>query len=188
LEALSGRPVGEVTAATGQLPDADVLVGTEAVLHRVSRADGFTAVAFVDFDQELLAARIHAGEEALALLAHASRLVGGRDGRVLVQTRLPGHPVVQAALLADPAILSTPELEIRGALRLPPVTAVAVVSGPAASAYVDDLRELPVEILGPDRDQWLVKASDPAALADALAAVPRPSGRQLRVAVEPARL
>ena len=80
LEALAGRPVGEVTAATGRLPDADVLVGTEAVLHRLSPADGFGAVAFVDFDQELLAPRVRAGEEALALLAHASRLVGGRPG------------------------------------------------------------------------------------------------------------
>jgi primosomal protein N' (replication factor Y) len=44
-----------------------------------------------------------------------------------------------------------------------------------------------VEILGPDRDQWLVKGADATALADALAAVPRPPGR-LRVAVDPARL
>ena len=91
LEALAGRPVGEVTAATGRLPEADVLVGTEAVLHRLSPRDGIDAVAFVELDQELLAPRVSAGEESLALLAHASRLVGGRSGRVLVQTRLPDH-------------------------------------------------------------------------------------------------
>ena len=139
LEALTGRPTGEVTASTTQLPDTDVLVGTEAVLHRLSRADGFGAVAFVDFDQELLAARVKAGEESLALLAHASRLVGGRDGHVLVQTRLPDHPVVQAALLADPGLLNAAEMAVRTALRLPPVTAVALVSGPAASGYVEAL-------------------------------------------------
>ncbi|HEY3811270.1 MAG TPA: hypothetical protein VGL49_07535, partial [Acidimicrobiales bacterium] len=88
---------------------------------------------------------------------------------------------------ADPAILSDAELEVRGGLRLPPVTAVALVSGPGAPEYVEGLRTQPVEILGPDRDEWLVKAADATALADALAAVPRPPGR-LRVAVDPARL
>ena len=137
LEALAGRPVGEVTAASAAIPDADVLVGTEAVLRRLSPADGFGAVAFVDFDQELLAPRVRAGEEALALLAHASRLVGGRRGRVLVQTRIPDHPAIRAAVRADPGVLASDEWEVRRALRLPPVTAVAVVSGPGAPAYVD---------------------------------------------------
>jgi hypothetical protein len=66
------------------------------------------------------------------------------------------------------------------------VTAVAVVSGPAAPAYVEALRAVPLEVIGPDRDRWLVKARDATALADGLATVPRPAGR-LRVAVDPAR-
>jgi len=109
---------------------------------------------------------------------------------VLVQTRLPDHPVVRAALLADPEVVAAADLEVRRALALPPFTAVAVVSGAAAPAYVEGLQALPgrpVEVLGPDRDSWLVKAPDPSALADALAAVQRPAGR-LRVAVDPARL
>jgi primosomal protein N' (replication factor Y) len=186
LETLAGRPVGEMTAASTARPDTDVLVGTEAVLRRLTPADGFGAAAFVDFDQELLAARVRAGEEALALLAQASRLVGGRRGRVLVQTRLPDHPAIRAALLADPEVLSDGEWELRRALRLPPVTAVAVVSGPGAPAYVDALRAGPLEVLGPDRDRWLVKGPDSAALADGLAAAPRPAAR-LRVAVDLAR-
>jgi primosomal protein N' (replication factor Y) len=186
LEALSGRPTAEVTAASASAADVDMLVGTEAVLRRMSRADGFGAVAFLDFDQELLAARVRAGEEALALLALASRLVGGRRGRVLVQTRTPDHAAIRSALLADPDVLAATELELRRLLRLPPVTAVAVLSGPAASAYVTGLRDVPLDVIGPDRDRWLVKAADATALADGLAAVPRPPGR-LRVAVDPAR-
>ncbi len=192
LESLAGRPVGEVTAATGPLPDADILVGTEAVLHRVTPRDRIDAVAFVEFDQELLAPRVNAGEASLALLAHASRLVGGRSGRVLVQTRLPDHAVVRAALVADPGILIGAERQVRTALRLPPVTAMALVSGPAAEAYVDRLRAQPLvpggqlELLGPDRGEWMIKASDAATLADTLAGVPRPPGR-LRLAVSPAR-
>ena len=164
-----------------------MLVGTEAVLHRLAPADGVGAVAFLDFDQELLAARVRAGEEALALLAHAARLVGGRAGRVLVQTRLPDHPAVRAALLADPGIAGgrgarTP----RATLRLPPVTAIAIVSGPAAGAYVAGLAGPP---LGGPR-------SRPGSVAGQGAGHRRPGRRpgrrpppagRLRVAVDPVR-
>ena len=190
LQALAGRHVGEVTAGSVILPDADIVVGTEAVLRRSGPRDGIGAVAFVDFDQELLAPRVRAGEEALALLALASRLVGGRAGRVLVQTRIPDHPVITAALLADPAVASAAEEPPRRALRLPPYAGVAVLSGPAAAGYVARLEALPgrpVEVAGPSGDGWLARAASPAALADALAAAPRPPGR-LRVAVDPPRL
>jgi primosomal protein N' (replication factor Y) len=186
LEALAGRPVGEVTAATGRLPETDLFVGTEAVLHRLSPRDHIDAVALVELDQELLAPRVSAGEEALALLALASRLVGGRSGRVLAQTRLPDHPAVRAALLADPGLLTEAEHGVRAALRLPPVSAVALVSGPSAAAYVEGLRATELEVLGPDRGEWLIKAPDAVTLADTLAGVARPPGR-LRVAVSPAR-
>jgi primosomal protein N' (replication factor Y) len=186
LELLAGRPVGEVTAATRQLPDDDVLVGTEAVLHRLAPQSGVGLVAFLDFDQDLLAPRLRAGEEALALLAAASRLVSGRRGRVLAQTRVPGHPALLAAQRADPALLTDEEAPLRRALRMPPYAAVALVSGPAAGDYVEGLDGAAVEILGPHAGQWLVKAPDATTLADALAAVPRPPGR-LRVAVDPAR-
>lgn len=183
LEALAGRPVGEVTAETSRRPDAPVLVGTEAILYRLTQAD---AVAFLDFDQELLAARFRAGEEALALLSRAARLVGGRErhGRVLIQTRVPHHDVVQAALLADPGRLAAREAEIRRTLRLPPCTAVALVSGPAAPTFIAALDG--VEVAGPASGRWLVKAPDHQTLLDALASVPRPGGR-LRVEVDPLR-
>jgi primosomal protein N' (replication factor Y) len=185
LEALVGMPVGEVTAETGELPATPILVGTEAVLHRAPAADG---VAFLDFDQELLVARFRAAEEALALLARASRLVGGRGrgGRVLVQTRVPHHEVIMAALTADPGRLATSEAGMRVALGLPPARALALVSGPAAPLYVDGLKAQGADVLGPDDGRWLVRADDHPALSEVLASVPRPAGR-LRVEVDPLR-
>ena len=56
-------------------------MGTEAVLHRVRRA---SAVAFLDIDLHLLAPRVSATEETLALLVRASRLVGHPRRRWLV--------------------------------------------------------------------------------------------------------
>ncbi len=188
LSALAGRPVGEVTAETKELPATPILVGTEAVLHRVGPVDG---VVFLDFDQELLAPRYRAGEEAMALLARASRLVGGRrrGGRVLVQTRVPHHEVLTAAVGADPARFAVSESGMRIALGLPPARALALVSGPVADTYVDALKAAgagDVEISGPDKGRWLLRAPDHDTLCDLLASVPRPPGR-LRVEVDPLR-
>ena len=92
------------------------------------RAD---VVAFLDIDAELLAPRYRAAEQAMALLVRGARLVGGRrhGGRLLVQTFLPRHEVVQAALLADPGRLVEPERARRRLLGLPPFAALAAISG-----------------------------------------------------------
>ncbi|MDA8302866.1 MAG: hypothetical protein M0005_15310 [Actinomycetota bacterium] len=188
LEALAGRPVGEVSAGSGPLPDAPVVVGTETILYReaeLQSAGGAAAIAFLDFDQELLAPRYRAGEEALALLARASRLVGGRAGRVLVQTRTPSHPVLKAALLADPGRLAEAEGPVRRQLRLPPFSALALLSGPGAAEMAESLGA-GVERSQLGEDRFVVRAPDHASLAAALAAARRPSGR-VRVEVGPLR-
>ncbi|HVA75975.1 MAG TPA: hypothetical protein VNF71_15575 [Acidimicrobiales bacterium] len=187
LELLTGRPVGEVTASTADVPDSDLLIGTEAVLHRLVPADGYRNVVFVDFDHELMAPRFRAATEAFALLALASRLVGGRQGRVAVQTRQPEHPAIRAALFADPRILVGWDLAMRKSLQLPPYCALALVSGEGAGEYVAGLADQQVEVLGPRDGEWMVKSTTPQSLASALASVPRPATR-LRIAVDPARL
>jgi len=199
LELLAGRPVAEVTADTDAglpPPDAPVLVGTEAVLHRLAGAlvpaQGPTrarVVAFLDLDQELLASRYRAAEAALALLARAARLVGGRagGGRIMLQTRLPASEVIDAAVHADPSRLAVVESARRAALRLPPEVAMALVSGEAAPAFVAGLAGMPgLEALGPSAGRWLVRAADHDVLCSGLAATARPQGR-LRVEVDPLR-
>jgi primosomal protein N' (replication factor Y) len=181
--------VVEITAAAPPSPGAagaaDLMVGTEAILHRGGRLD---AVAFLDFDRELLAPRFRAGEEALGLLARASRMVGGTAGQVLVQTRIPDHAVIVAAINADPDRAQVGEREVRAALRLPPFAALAAVSGEGGAALVAGLQALgTVEVLGPDHGRWVAVADDPAVLADALAAVGRPAGR-VRIEVDPLRV
>ena len=131
LEAAAGRPVVAVTGSghAVRCRAAEVYVGTEAVLHRVDRAD---VVAFLDFDRELLAPRYRAGEQAMALLTKAARLLGPRrrGGRLMVQTFMPHHEVIQAALLADPARLLDAERRRRELLGLPPATALATRERP----------------------------------------------------------
>ncbi len=166
--------------------DVGVFVGTEAVLHRVSSAD---VVAFLDIDDELLAPRFRADEQALGLLARAARLVGPRvgGGRILVQTRLPNHEVLQAALHADPGRLTAPAMARRVELDLPPARAVALVSGSGAEELAASLGSHPgVGVAGPSDGRYLVRAADADALAEALAAVPRPP--RVRIEVDPPRI
>jgi primosomal protein N' (replication factor Y) len=188
--------VTEVDARTGDVPDAPVVVGTEAALHRV--ASGVELVAFLEFDQELLAPRARAEEQALWLLARASRLVGGRAGGVvMVQTRVPGHEVLHAATTGDPASLLEREAERRRALGFPPFGGLAELSGdPAAvtpaTAALRDAGGEGLRVLGPSAaGRTLLLAPSPDALADVLAAVDLTAARaagRLRVAVDPPRV
>jgi primosomal protein N' (replication factor Y) len=107
----------------------------------------------------------------------------------VVQTRLPDHEVIQAALHADPARVADAERPRRELLRFPPVAALATVSGPAAGTFVEALAPVPgVEVLGPADGRWLVRAPDHTVLCDALAATPRPTTGRLRIEVDPARI
>ena len=150
-----------------------------------------SAVAFLDFDQELHASRYRAGEEALALLARASRLVGGRrrGGRVLVQTRSPSHPVLAAAQRGSSSWLPAVERPVRKALRLPPYTALAVLSGPGAAelaSRLEGLQATEVEISPQDSERFAVRAPSARQLSDALAATGHPE-EVARVEVGPVR-
>lgn len=188
LAALVGEPVAEVTA-TGRTgpPDARVVVGTEAVLHNGRRYD---TVVFLDFDQELLAMRQRAAEQALGLLARAARAVGARSGggKVVIQTRSPDHEVLRAARAGDPSIVADVEASRREAMAWPPFSAQATVSGAAADEFIDRLGSpLGVEVLGPDDGRWLLRSIDHDHLSRAFAEVQRPDGR-LRIEVDPLRI
>jgi primosomal protein N' (replication factor Y) len=190
LEAAAGRPVVAVTGGDDEPPAAAaVYVGTEAVLHRVRHAD---VVAFLDFDVELLAPRYRAAEQAMALLVRGARLLGARterpDARLLVQTFLPRHEVVQAALLADPGRFTAAETERRRTLGLPPFAALATVSGPGSAEVAAALRAVPGLTVGGDPTRHVVRAPSWDELGRALIAAPRRKGSRLRLEVDPPRL
>ena len=190
LEAAAGRPVVAVTGRDYEPPPAaGVYVGTEAVLHRVRGAD---VVAFLDIDVELLAPRYRAAEQAMALLVRAARLLGPRrelpDGRLLLQTFLPRHEVVQAALLADPGRLTERERERRRSLDLPPFSALASITGPGSDGVADALRTVPGVTVGGGADRYVARAASWDDLGRALIAAPRPKASRVRIAVDPPRL
>ncbi len=197
--------VASVDASSASFPDAPVpdvpvLVGTEAVLHRLvglggvgpSRPTGL--VAYLELDQELLAPRARAAEQALWLLVRGARLLDD-PGRLLLQTRLPDHEVVRAARRSDPMIVAGAERTRRAALGFPPFGGLAEVSGApeAVVAACAAVAEAGATVLGPvaDGSRALVRAPTVASLCDALAApgveAARTRGR-LRIDVDPRRV
>ena len=187
LEAFLGEPVDEITAASEQRPQQRVAIGTEAVLHRVDRAD---VVVFLDFDQELLAMRQRAAEQAMAMISQAARLVGGRGsgGRVVVQTRQPEHEVILAAGRGDPSLVAVAERDRRRPLRLPPYGAQVSVSGEGAAALIDSFGTVEgVQVRGPLDGRWLLRAESHNSILDRLAEIERPAAR-VRIDVDPLRV
>lgn len=202
LEALvPGARVAEVDTATADVPDADIIVGTEAVLHRAAvRRRRPALVAYLDLDQELLAPRYRAAAQAHWLLTRGAQLLSARPRRetlVLLQTRIPDHVVVQAMVHGDPASVAATEIEYRRTLAYPPFGALAEIAGAdgALAATVEALRvsELAneaVQVFGPTDGRALVHAPDWDALAGALGRS-LPAGRavgRVRAVVDPPRV
>ena len=153
------------------------------------RAD---VVAFLDIDIELLAPRYRAAEQAMALLVRggpARRAARTGGGRLLVQTFLPRHEVVQAALLADPGRLVEPRAGPAPAAR------PAAVRRPGRGQRVRAATRSPTRLRavpGHRRRRRRAAATPPARagwdeLGRALIAAPRPKGARVRVAVDPPR-
>jgi primosomal protein N' (replication factor Y) len=186
--------VSVAEAGTDVDPAAPVVVGTEAALHRVAPGGSpIGLVAFLDLDQELLAPRFRAIEQALWLLVRAARLIGDHDrrGHLLAQTRVPDHPVFGAVAAGDPTPLLREEATRRATLALPPFGGLAVLSGdaPAVDAATRALAA-PLDVLGPVDGRALVRAPSSDALADGLAAADLATARaagRLRVDVDPQR-
>lgn len=189
LEAAAGRRVLEVTSASGDLDDtaADVFVGTEAVLHRVRRAD---VVAFLDVDSELLAPRFRSREQMWALVARAARTVGA-DGRILLQTSLADHDTVRAMSELDLDGAVRAEWERRRALHLPPTTTLAVIEGDRLDEWASALSSsvgVDVTVLG---DRLLVRAETPDGLGEAWESARSRQDRRadkVRIVVDPPRI
>ncbi len=186
LTALLRAEVTEVTAATDTGPVGPVVVGTEAVLSRFRRC---RLVVVADVDQHLVAPRMAAADEALALIVGAARMVGARSdaraGSLLLQTRLPQHRVVQGVVAGDVGGVLDHELEQRRRLGLPPYSAIARLRGPGARAAVAALEASGgVDGVEVEPGTWWLQASTTEALCDALGRLDR-TGEPVVVQVDP---
>jgi len=97
------------------LPDlGSVLVATAAAVKDVG-ALRLDLVAVVDPDRALRRAGVHSGEQALATWMEAAAWAGPRSagGRVLLHTRHPSHPAIQALIRWEPVPFLTAQVRAR---------------------------------------------------------------------------
>jgi primosomal protein N' (replication factor Y) (superfamily II helicase) len=187
----SGRPVVEVdaTVEVENIASADnVYVGTEALLHRVNSANH---VVFLDFDSEILAPRVGAGRDALSLIIRATRIVGS-SGSILVQTRDPKHPLVEALsrVHGDAEALRSWEhkdLQLREALSLPPYFSIARVTLDASLDASHVFANTEVTWARENDMSYLVRARDVGVLQEVLHASRKTHGAFIRVDLDPVR-
>lgn len=124
-----------------------ILVGTEGALNFMRRPVESAIVASVD--SYLLLPEYSATERAFALL---SELRGLTRGELLIQTRLPEHPVLTAAARASAGTLLEEELRLRERFRYPPqfiIVRITLEGKPEVAARERDKLKRSLERYGP---------------------------------------
>ena len=181
------NPVVEVTAdADDSWTKGTVFIGTEAVLYRIPQTD---AVVFADIDRDLSAPRLTASREVLSLVARAARLVGG-NGRLIIQSRQPSHPLLQALASMNPQqeLLQwmNNDLAQRQMFSMPPFASMVRVSVVAPKS-IDDVPSMPGIDIARDENSIILKSRDAETLSAGVAQLRAQFGTSLRVHADPKR-
>ena len=195
------EPVGLLTAACRERADARVVVGTA----RCVLGEEWDSVLVPDPDALLLGSSMGSVERAFRLLYRAAETA---RTRLLVQTRVPEHYALRAALAGDYPAFAAAELPRLRSLNYPPFTHLAAVTfeGPEeairyavesrlrpALAGVEASEAVPLARSGrPLAWRVLLRSEDRAAVARASALAARlaaqhrgPAGLKARVDVDP---
>jgi primosomal protein N' (replication factor Y) len=192
--------------------EVDILLGTQMIAKGLDFPN-VTLVGVVDADTGLYLPDFRSAERTFQLLAQVAGRAGRgpKGGRVLVQTRHPGHHALRWAQQHDTEGFLAEERTLRESPPYPPATSLVnlIVSGTEeaaagrhAAALADwcgalvDRYALPIEVLGPapcplarikDRWRWHVVLKGPS---DALGRVVRyaarrlPRGKEVRVVLD----
>lgn len=139
--------------------EIDILVGTQ-MMAKGYHFPHLHLIGVVDADLGLQGGDMRAGERTYQLLHQVAGRAGREkeQGRVLLQTYLPDHPVMQALAAHDRAALEALELDAREAAVLPPYGRLASViveaeketdAVQACRALAARIPKADVQVLGP---------------------------------------
>lgn len=128
--------------------EADILIGTQMLAkgHHFSK---LTLVGIIDSDRGLFSPDFRGSERMMQLFLQVSGRAGREDkqGKVLVQTHYPGHPLIQAMLNQDYNEYSGLILDERRETNLPPFSYLTILRAEAFSmdtvtGFLTDARDL----------------------------------------------
>lgn len=130
---------------------ADILLGTQMVTKGLD-FEGVTLVGVLDADQSLYAQDFRARERTFSLITQVVGRAGRRDkqGRAVIQTFSPEHPVILSAARQDYAAFYARELDSRRATQCPPIHQLLLLSasGEDEQAVLAALLRLKARLLG----------------------------------------
>ena len=141
----------------------DILLGTQ-IIAKGHHFPDLTLVGVVDADLGLGGGDLRAAERTFQLLYQVAGRAGReeRPGRVLIQTHLPEHPVMQALAVGDKDRFLAVELEERRIGEMPPFGRLAalIVSGGDAQRVKAEARR--IAQAAPETDEAIVLGPTPA--------------------------
>jgi len=212
LDTTGGKGAHQRILAAVDSGDVDILLGTQMIAKGLD-FPRVTLVGVVDADTALHLPDFRAAERTFQLLAQVAGRAGRgpRGGRVIVQTRSPGHHALIFAAAHDTDGFAEAELELRRSPAYPPfvslvnlvvssaeelATAEAAEAVAAWCVRLVQQRELPIAVLGPapcplarlkDRWRWHVMLKGPSrAIGQVVRYAARrlPKSRQVRVTID----
>ena len=109
--------------------NADILLGTQMVTKGLD-FERVTLVGVLDADQSLYAQDFRARERTFSLITQVVGRAGRREaqGRAVIQTFSPSHPVILTAARQDYLAFYEQELDTRRAMQCPPVSELLLLS------------------------------------------------------------
>ena len=218
LDTTSGKGAHQRILAAVDQGDIDILLGTQMIAKGLD-FPRVTLVGVVDADTALHLPDFRASERTFQLLAQVAGRAGRgpRGGRVIVQTRSPGHHALAFAAAHDTDGFARAELELRQSPPYPPFVSLVnlLVSSPDELRTAETAEEvarwctrlverqgLPIVVLGPapcplarlkDRWRWHVMLKGPGraigqVVRYAARRLPKPRGTRVVIDRDPVSL
>lgn len=127
-DTMTGLATAEDTVQAMTRGEIDILVGTQ-MMAKGYHFPSLHLIGVVDADLGLQGGDMRAGERTYQLLHQVAGRAGREkeQGRVLLQTYLPDHPVMEALAAHDRAALEALELDARESAVLPPYGRLAAL-------------------------------------------------------------
>ena len=165
-DTIRGPAAAEELVRRMRAREIDILIGTQ-IMAKGHHFPLLTLVGVVDADLGLAGGDLRAAERSYQLLHQVSGRAGRADrpGRVLLQTYMPEHPVMQALISGQRDAFMAAEATARESHAMPPFGRLAalVVSGPDEAAVEATARMF--RRAAPERDEVQVLGPAPAPLA-----------------------